>query len=164
MSNKWEMPDPVYRSSDGETVQAGVREPQGKQIDGEITAPSIRPDDEGDVLELAAAPPRATAEEQEVLATMYAPPGITPEAPPAAEKVSSATASASLTSDIQPQPYVSEQFSTDEITLKPQTEAVRPAQRSSLGGGVTIAVAVIVLLLLAIAAAVGYWILFIRGH
>jgi hypothetical protein len=114
--NKWTMPEPVFRSSTGELVRPGEAEPIDPEPD---TLQPEAPDEEEVVLELPDDP----------LAKLYAPPAGMAEPKP------SAPAAAHVPPvEIEPQPFISEEF-TAEIDIA----EVRPADPKRSSGSVVAA-------------------------
>lgn len=114
--NKWTMPEPVFRSSTGELVRPGVAEPIDPEPD---TLQPEAPDEDEVVLELPDDP----------LAKLYAPPeGMAEPKPPA-------PAAAHVPAvEIEPQPYISEEFTAEVDVVE-----VRPAGPKRSSGSVVAA-------------------------
>lgn len=135
MSDNWELPKPVFRSTSGSLPQDFV-ERVG-----------------------ADAPPRADAEapnaEDQILSTLYAPPDETVEAPVVYE----APPTLPSVADIEPQPVISEQFSVDEIdTVAPE----KPVKNSGSGSAMLVIGTLVVLAIVGGILALVYVLVFRR--
>ncbi|MBK6749378.1 MAG: hypothetical protein IPG67_05050 [Acidobacteria bacterium] len=106
MGDNWELPKPVFRSTSGSLPQDF---PARAGADAQPQA-AARVPDEGD----------------QILSSLYAPPSETVEEPAAPEPPPTAPAIV----EIEPQPFISEQFSTEEIvTLAPD----KPVKKGGAG-------------------------------
>lgn len=155
MGDNWEMPEPVFRSSEGEYVAASKH-----------SAMELPYGSEHETLEPAAEPqPNETSDdrpEMDALASLYEPPdelapgdGTIPEPNAAVE-------------EIQEQPFVSEEFSADELLVGLPTEsssavANGPAVSGS-SGALRFLGAVFLLGLLITAGVFLYWYLTTARH
>ncbi len=136
------MPEPIFRRSTGELVK-----PSADDLSVDPEPDTLEPVDSDEGVDDAPSPEAPTpADDDDVvlelpedpLANLYAPPeGYTAreEPPPAA----------SLTVEIEPQPFISEQFVSEEIVV----EKVQPKAKGNSGSALFIAG---ILLLLAVAA------------
>lgn len=139
-SDKWELPDPVFRSSTGELVKPSENiafDPEPDTLEPGFSD-SIYVDPEADTLVPDAPDEPSGPASDDPLANLYAPPENVAE--PAA---SPSPAAAEV--DIEPQPMISEQFTADEIDVDP-AEPVKPT------GGIlrTVLLTVIFLFLLGV--------------
>jgi len=139
MGDNWELPKPVFRSSSGSL-------PEGFPARVGADAP---PQSE----------PKAPSADDQILSSLYAPPGETaeniavPEPPPVAPAVV----------DIEPQPFISEQFGAEEIdTLPPNKPQQKPVKKKGSGSAFLLVALAIVLALIGGILAVIY-ILFFRN-
>lgn len=111
MGDNWELPKPVFRSSSGSLPQDF---PARAGVDAQPQAEAKAPD-EGD----------------QILSSLYAPPDEKAEEPIAAEpKTPSPAGIDPVGVDIEPQPFISEQFSVEEIDT-PAPE--KPTKKGSSG-------------------------------
>ena len=114
--DKWEMPKPIFRQSSGSRPEGFTKKIQRLDPPGpEANAPDPADD---------------------ILATLYAPPDDIPEKPPIVPAIAPGA-------DIEPQPDISEQFTTDEVIGEPT-----PKLKSKRGffGKVFLVIGVLVLL------------------
>ena len=126
--NNWELPKPVFRSSSGSL-----------------------PSDLPGLMESAESPTAAVDGDQEILSTLYAPPdGLADATDIAVPPVSQQQA-------IEPQPYISEQFTVAEATSA-VTVTAKPTTAKKGGNVVAIAI-VLTLLLIFTLLAIAYFLL-----
>ena len=121
-SDKWVMPEPIFRQSTGETVNPADRGPMDPEPD------TLEPheDPEADILELHEDPEPDTLVPENPLANLYSPPDadaefdVTPATQP--------TAASGI--EIEPQPMLSEETTAERIiveTANPKPKrSVRP--------------------------------------
>jgi hypothetical protein len=103
-SDKWRLPEPIFRHSEGEIVK--------RPLD---PAPLPETDPEADTLQPGNQDESEGRSSEDPLADLYSPPGEDDDiVAPALQQPPSF--------DIQPQPRISEQFTTEEINI----EAVEP--------------------------------------
>jgi hypothetical protein len=127
--NNWTMPEPIFRQSDGEAVK------QQGSLGADPEQDKFSPD-----LQTAAAP-------DDPLALIYAPPEVViapPTQPTPAPPVP--------VSAVQPQPFISEQFTAERIIA----ESKKPAKKRSMRAVVILLVMLLVLGVVAVAAVVLY--------
>ncbi len=134
MADNWELPTPVFRSSSGSLPQDfPARVGAGSPGQAAANAP-----DEGD----------------QILSSLYAPPDETAEQPVVDDPPQVAPAIV----DIEPQPFISEQFSAEEIdTLAPD----KPVKKRRTGS-VFLVVATVILTAIITGILALVYILFIR--
>lgn len=143
MSDPWQMPEPVFRTSEGEIVEA-------------------RPRSEAAPIENA-----APSEDAAALEALYAPPdeikpadtGSEPEAVPIAA-APAAPAGKEAGGAITDQPYVSEEYDVEEINAA--VVAATPARKSKGSLIFKLLAAAVVLGALAVAVIFLAWFLFMR--
>ena len=121
-SDKWELPDPVFRSSTGELVKPSeniVFDPEPDTLEPGF-ADSNYVDPEADTLVPDAPDEFSDPASDNPLANLYAPPDgaaeKVPPTPPPAAGVS-----------IEPQPMISEQFTAEHIGIEPD-EPEKPSR------------------------------------
>ncbi len=136
-SNKWELPEPVFRSSTGELVKPseGITfDPEPDTLDPGFAEPNYV-DPDADTLVPDLANESVDSSSDDALANLYTPPenAAEPSAPPAPSAASV---------EIEPQPLISEQFTAESIGV----ESIG-TERSS-GGVLRTAMLTIVFLLL----------------
>ena len=115
MSNKWKLPEPVFRSSTGELVRPDDVDPIDLfDPEPDTLKPSTPGDDDDIALELPDDP----------LAKLYAPPeGKSPS------EAAVATAPAHVPAvAIEPQPFISEEFTAERVLVERPT--TKPAKAS----------------------------------
>lgn len=139
-SDKWELPEPVFRRSTGELVKPSENiefDPEPDTLEPGF-ADRLYVDPEADTLVPDASEEYSDASADDPLANLYAPPEDVLEptvpSPPAATAV-----------EIEPQPMISEQFTAEHLDVEP----TEPKKRS---GGVlrTVLFTIIFLLLLGV--------------
>lgn len=130
--NKWTMPDPVFRSSTGELVRPGVAEPIDPEPD---TLQPEAADEDEIVLELPDDP----------LAKLYAPPARMAEPTPTAQAPARVPAA-----EIEPQPFISEEFSAEIDIVEVRPAEPRRSSRPIVAALVFFAMAAVVIGFIAI--------------
>lgn len=139
-SDKWELPEPVFRRSTGELVKPSEHiefDPEPDTLEPGF-ADRLYIDPEADTLVPDAPGEVSDQSSDDPLANLYAPP----------EKVNNPAESpspAAASVDIEPQPMISEQFTAEHLDVEP----TEPEKRS---GGVlrTVLLTIIFLLLLGV--------------
>lgn len=135
MGDNWELPKPVFRSSSGSLPQDF---PARVGADAPPPAEAKAPD-EGD----------------QILSTLYAPPEEVVEDPVVAEPQQTATP----IDDIEPQPFISEQFTVDDVA---PTVAEKAAKKGGSGSAfLMVGIALILAMILGVLAIVYF--LFFRS-
>lgn len=143
-SNKWELPEPVFRSSTGELVKPSPNiafEPEPDTLEPGFVD-SIYVDPEADTLVPDALNGSSVSSSDDPLSSLYSPPENVGEAvvppSPAAAKV-----------DIEPQPMISEQFTAEDVDVEsPETRA------PSAGAARTTVLTILFLLILGVVGVV----------